>query len=65
MCVCEVFDGDVGDPEQNASGGGEQERLAVMFDVVSGRDPHEPDAERQDRALDRDQRRKRGALRPL
>ena len=52
-------------PNSTPSSGREQERFAVVFDVAAGRDPHKSDTDRQDRALDGNQRRKGGALRPL
>jgi hypothetical protein len=44
---------------------GEQQRLAAVLDCASGRDPHEPDADREDRTLEGDQRSQRRVLRPL
>ena len=63
--VCEVLDGDVGDPEQDARGGRQQERFAALGHVATRRDPHEHGARRQEGALDGDQGRQRGALRTL
>ena len=63
--VREVLDRDVGDPEQHPSRDCKQQRLATVLDVPAGRDPHQPDPERQDRGLDGDQCGQGGALRSL
>ena len=59
----EVLDRDGGDAEQRAGGRAEEQSLGTGQDMAAGRDPHQRGAGREDRALDGDQRRKRGALR--
>ena len=60
--VFEGLDRDIGDREQRARGRAQEQSLGAVHDASAGRDPHERGAEREDRALDGDQRRQRGAL---
>jgi hypothetical protein len=59
----EVLDCDIGEPEQRAGGRAEEQPLGARQDVAAGRDPHECGTDPEDRALDGDQRRQRGAVR--
>ena len=50
-------------PEERAGGRGEEQPFDTRSKVAAGGDPHQHGADREDRALDRDQRRKRGGSR--
>ena len=59
--VGEVLDRDVGDAEQRPGGQPEQQSFGAAQDAPVRRDRHERGADREDRALDGDQRRQRRA----
>jgi hypothetical protein len=58
----EVLERDIGNAPERAGGGAEEQSLSAVHEAAAGRDPHERGDNGEDRALDGDQRRQRGAL---